>query len=121
MAATSSPPTVLSEIRQHGGRKLSAVGKLFPASRGNGTTNPATVWRWARVGALTPGGMRVKLEVVKVGMSWLTSDAAVDRFVAALTGASMPASIPAPKVARSESARRNASQAAGRKLAAMGA
>jgi len=120
----TTTPQVLAEIRAHGGLKLSQVGKLFPAARGNGTVNPATVWRWARIGATTPSGQRVRLEVVKVGMSYLTSHAALDRFVGVLTDASMPASTPAttkPAPTRSDSARRRASEAAGRKLAAMGA
>lgn len=118
----ATPPTVLSEIRQHGGLRLSAVGRMFPAARGKGTTNPATVWRWARLGATTPSGGRVRLEVVRVGMSYLTSQAALDRFVTALTVASMPdAPAPAPAPVRSEAARRKASEAAGRRLAAMGA
>src|SRR6185312_5353516 len=70
--------------------KLSAVGKQFPAARAEGCVNPATVWRWAHEGAKTPTGERVKLEVVRVGMSWLTSQAALDRFVVALTSASTP-------------------------------
>jgi len=112
-------PQVLAEIRTHGGRKLSAVGKLFPAARGNGTVNPATVWRWARIGATTPSGERVRLEVVKVGMSWLTSDAAVNRFVAALTGDMTPPVPPKPTTTPAQ--RRARSEAAGRKLAAIGA
>lgn len=119
MAATT-PSTVLSEIRQHGGYRLSQVAKWFPASRGNGHSNPATWWRNAMRGAMTPSGERVRLEVVRIGMSYVTSEAAVQRFVAALTDASMPAAaVPAPT--RSETTRRKASQAAGRKLAAMGA
>jgi hypothetical protein len=121
VAATITTPTVLSEIRQHGGLKLSAVGRMFPASRGTGTVNPATVWRWARIGATTPNGDRVRLEVVRVGMSYVTSQAALDRFVASLTDASMPAPAPKPAPARNESTRRKASAAAGKRLQAMGA
>jgi len=118
---TVETPQVLSEIRAHGGLKLSAVGKLFPASRGSGVVNPSTVWRWSRVGALTPGGFRVKLEVVKVGMSFLTSAAAVDRFVVALTDASNPEASAPAKSARTDSARAKSSKAAGRRLQAAGA
>jgi hypothetical protein len=103
-------PQVLNEIRTHGGLKLSAVGRLFPAARGDGPTNPAKVWRWAHEGAKTPTGARVKLEVVKVGMSWLKSQAAVDRFVTALTAASIPAAPATP--ARTPSPSRIAASAA---------
>jgi hypothetical protein len=116
MATLSSPraiPQVLTEIRTHGGLKLSAVGKQFPAARGEGCVNPATVWRWAHEGAKTPTGERVKLEVVRVGMSWLTSQAALDRFVVALTSASTPSAggrdikIPNPSKRESRAARAN--------------
>ena len=119
MAATLSieTPQVLTEIRSSGGLKLSAVGKTFPAARGPGRVNPATVWRWAREGVRTPNG-RIKLEVVKVGMSWLTSQSAVDRFVIAITSAADPTPQTPP---RSAAARNRASEAAGRRLEAMGA
>lgn len=109
---------VLEEIRATRGLKLSEVGKLFPASRGDGAVNPATVWRWAHEGAKTPSGARVKLEVVKVGMSWLTSQAAVDRFITALTAASIPG--PAPIVKTPNASRIAASAArASKKLQSM--
>jgi hypothetical protein len=119
VAASNSPSTVLAEIRQHGGYRFSQVSKWFPSARGTGHANPATVWRYAIKGVPTPFG-RIHLEFVRCGMSYVTSEAAVERFVTALTSASMPAdTTPAP--ARSESTRRKASAAAGKRLQAMGA
>ncbi|HEX4607791.1 MAG TPA: DUF1580 domain-containing protein, partial [Urbifossiella sp.] len=76
--------TVLGEIMAGGGLTLAQAGKLFPSHRGGGHTDPATVWRWARTGTRTPDGRIVRLEVVRVGVRWLTSRAAVTRYVGAL-------------------------------------
>jgi hypothetical protein len=66
---------------------LSQAARMFPAARGAGRANPATIWRHARQGVLLPDGRRVFLAAAKHGSRWLTSRQAVARFVAELTAA----------------------------------
>lgn len=113
-----SIPQVLNEIQSGEGLSLSAAGRLFPAHRGPGTVDPSTVFRWVTKGAKTPAGSLMKLEAVRVGGRWLTSRSALTRFVAALTAAVDPTPPPPP---RSATERKKASDAAGKKLAQMGA
>jgi hypothetical protein len=51
----------------------------------------STCFRWVVKGLPTVNGSRVKLEALKRGKTWLTSEAAAERFFAAL-----PTSAPAP-------------------------
>ena len=115
MVASLSDPTsqVLAEIQAGGGLSLSAVGRQFPAHRGEGTVNPSTVFRWAMSGAKAADGRRVKLEVARVGGRWLTSKAAVGRFVAALSSTGQDE---ANTPSRTPAARQKASEEAGAEL-----
>lgn len=113
-------PEVLREIQTGGGLSLSAAGRLFPAHRGEGTVDPSTVFRWVTRGSRTSAGRTVKLEAVRVGSRWLTSRAAVARFVAALTAAAEPPTSPVAP-AHSPAAGRDASARAGRELEKRGA
>ena len=67
---------------------LAAASKLLPGHRENSHIDSATVWRWITKGAKATGGKVVRLEACRVGSRWLTSAAAVTRFVTALTAAS---------------------------------
>ena len=113
-----SIPQVLSEIQSGEGLTLSAAGRPFPAHRGSGSVGPSTVFRWVTRGSKTSDGRLLKLEAVRVGTRWLTSRGAIVRFVAALTAAADPAPQPPP---RSATQRKKASDAAGKRLAQMGA
>src|SRR5262245_25229196 len=53
--------------------------------------NPSTVFRWVTKGLPSGCGIRVRLEAIKRGKCWITSEAAMRRFFAAL-----PASVPNP-------------------------
>jgi hypothetical protein len=121
ISESDAVPEVLTEIQSGGGLSLSAAGRMFPAHRGEGTVDPSTVFRWVTRGAKTPGGQAVKLEAVRVGGRWLTSRAAVARFVQALTSAadSSPQT-PAPE-RRTPAACLKASERAGRELKKRGA
>jgi hypothetical protein len=112
---------VLSEIQAGEGLGLSAAGRLFPAHRGEGTVDPSTVFRWVTKGTKTADGRKVKLEAVRVGGRWLTSRAAVGRFVAALTVAADPTVATPPQSTRAPTARQKASERAARELERMGA
>ena len=121
MSEGKSPatPQVLTEIQSGQGLALSAAGRLFPAHRGTGSVDPSTVFRWVIRGSKSSDGRIVKLEAVRVGGRWLTSQAALTRFVAALSASveSPPHQLPC----RTPTERTRASAAAGRKLREMGA
>jgi hypothetical protein len=76
---------VLSEILSGDALGLSAAARLLPAHRGTGRASPSTVWRWIRTGTCTSDGRVVKLEAARLGTRWLTSTAAINRYMAALT------------------------------------
>lgn len=111
-------PSVLVEIQTGHGMALSTAGRRFPGVRGNAGVDPSTVFRWVTQGTKATDGSRVKLEAVRVGGRWLTSDQAIARFVAALTGGATAAETPAP---RQPSARQRSSEAAAKQLEQMGA
>jgi hypothetical protein len=117
--ATETLPLLLTEIQVGDGLGLAAAGRLFPAHRGTGTINPATVFRWVTKGTRTTSGQVVKLEAVRTPGRWLTSRGAVARFVTALTSAAdlSPNSIPP----RSPGARNKAAESASLELTKLGA
>jgi hypothetical protein len=49
-----------------------------------------SIRRWITSGGVAPSGAKVKLEAVRVGGRWKTSEAAIQRFVAALTPSTDP-------------------------------
>src|SRR5437870_134599 len=61
---------------------LAAIARMLSAD-GEAPVRQETIWRWANDGVRTPDGSRVKLETVRFGRRWVSSKAAVRRFVAA--------------------------------------
>jgi|SRR5262245_44824259 len=61
----------------------SAVAKRFRSRRRNGPVTSNCVFRWMRYGARLPDGRVVRLEHVRVVGRYLTTHAAVDRFILA--------------------------------------
>jgi hypothetical protein len=114
-------PQVLTEIHAGDGLGLAAAGRLFPAHRGTGSVNPSTVFRWVTQGTRTADGRVVRLEAVRTPGRWLTSKAAVARFVAALTSAADPEATSPPPPTPSEAALRRSSERAARELERRGA
>jgi hypothetical protein len=111
-------PQVLAEIQAGEGLSPAAAGRLFTGHRGGKSVAPSTPFRWITKGAKAADGRVVKLEAVRVGGRWLTSRAAVGRFVAALTTG--PPADPT-SFDRTPSARRRASEHADAALEKMGA
>jgi hypothetical protein len=95
---------------------LSQAAARFPGHRGAERLHPATMTRWILKGVRAVDGRRVKLEAVRVGCRWLTSEPALQRFADALSG---PATDSAPS--RTPTARQKASERAAAELRAMGA
>jgi hypothetical protein len=61
---------------------LGEACRLLPSA-----PSPATLWRWRTIGV-----HGVKLECLRAGRTWVTSGAAVARFLAAQTAAAMDGS-----------------------------
>jgi hypothetical protein len=68
--------------------------ELVPLRRAG--VSPATAHRWAKVGILGPAGVRVRLEVIRVGGRLRTSTEAIRRFHAAINADLPPSPAPAP-------------------------
>lgn len=95
---------------------LAQAAVKLPGHRGAKRLHPATLTRWILTGVRGVDGRRVKLEAVRVGCRWLTSEAALQRFADAL--GSPPADGPPP---RTPTARQKASERAAAELRATGA
>lgn len=95
---------------------LAEAVRRLPGHRGGGRLHPATLTRWIQRGSLSAGGQRVRLDAVRCGCRWLTSEGALVRFMDALTeGGELPGG------PESSTARRRASEAAARELGRLGA
>lgn len=102
---------------------LAQAAKKIPSTRGGRTVHPATVWRWAKQGYKTPEGVLVRLEVVRVGFGFATTEAAIDRFIAAITGNGPDDAEGSPAKGRKKSTpagRRKLSEEAEKRLERMG-
>jgi hypothetical protein len=91
--------------------------KLLPPARGGKKTHVSTLFRWILDGAKAPDGSIVRLEAVRLPRGWMTSRAAIERFIHALTPDLSGAR---PKPPRSPAARQRALKRADRELARLG-
>jgi hypothetical protein len=69
---------------------IGRVAERFPGANGNLQLSSKAVANWIRKGADTPTRQRVRLEAIRVGSRWITSEEAVTRFLAALKGEPAP-------------------------------
>jgi Protein of unknown function (DUF1580) len=99
-------------------KKLSSFQDRIPGHRKNSRLHPATLVRWCLRGVRLPDGSRVKLQAVRVGCRWLTTDAWFDKFITTLTEAYTGCED--TQSPRSPTQRRRAAEAADRELKAMG-
>jgi hypothetical protein len=99
-------------------KDLRPVSGITIPGRGNERVHPASVARWITIGVGTPNGERVKLRAVRIGRRWMTTDAWIADFIAAMTAASIPES---DASIRSPAERSRASSRAAAELAAAGA
>lgn len=95
---------------------LNAAAARYPAGRGKGRLHPATLTRWIVVGSKALNGQIVKLEAVRCGQRWCTSEAALTRFFEALAATEEPTPIEKP----SEKKQKRAAEAAEKQLAGSG-
>jgi hypothetical protein len=94
---------------------LKQAAAKYPGHRGAERLHPATLTRWILRGVRAVDGRRVRLEAERVGCRWCTSEAALGRFVVALSAATGDSPL------RSPAERNRASEQAGAELKAMGA
>ncbi len=94
---------------------LAQAATRFPGHRGGKRIHPATLTRWILAGVRAIDGGRVRLEAVRAGSRWLTSEAALQRFTEALSAPADSAPSRTPTV------RQAASDRAAAELRAMGA
>ena len=66
-------------------RPFAEAARRLPALRGGKPVHPATVWRWATRGVRGRDGTVVRLQMIKLGGTCCTSDAALARFFRALS------------------------------------
>jgi hypothetical protein len=114
----STPPDstqVAEEIARGEGLTLAQAARCLPQSRNDKPVSPSTLWRWAHSGVKLADGTRVRLEVARLGCRWLTSRAALVRFLQAQNpAADVPQPKPAPKEKRGGTrARKNREQVEG--------
>jgi hypothetical protein len=108
----------LSEIVAGLGLSLSQAARRFPSARQGRPVHSSCVWRWAREGVRLPDGYVVRLECARVSGRWLTSEPALERFIAAQTPTPDVAS--SPTMPRTPAARRRDSERAAAELEKVG-
>jgi hypothetical protein len=98
VTTTSAPPAstittdgpVREEILRGEGVPLPALARSLPPLRAGRPVSASTLGRWVNHGAHLPDGRLVRLEAARVGCHWVSSLAALERFLAALAGAEVP-------------------------------
>lgn len=116
----STPNSLIQqEVAGGGGLSPAQTAKRFPSVKADDDdtrVNPSTVWRWITRGLKLPDGRRVRLEAVRLGASYLTSEPAILRFIAAQQRGADPITPP-----RTRRQRDRAADRAGAELERMGA
>ncbi len=106
---------VIPEIAAGQGITLSQAARRLPSNRGGRPVHISCVLRWISNGVRLGDGRIVRLEAARVAGRWLTSEAALQRFIAAQN----PGAISAPTI-RTPTQRQRASERAARELEKIG-
>jgi hypothetical protein len=100
---------------------LAEVAKVCGRGRKGKPCHFSTVLRWILGGVRGPAGDLVKLEAIRLGGRWVTTQGAFQRFVAKLTpNSNNGGEAPEPVPVRSPAARQRSSERAAKKLEAGG-
>jgi hypothetical protein len=78
---------LLDEIAAGEGKPLSAIAKGIHPNRGGKPVTLSCILRWGQAGLKLPDGTKVFLEMVRLGGRWLTTPAALGRFITSQTPA----------------------------------
>jgi hypothetical protein len=73
-----------SRLIQEQWLSLSQAARLFPPARRGRPVSASCVWRWCKRGVTTADGRRVHLEVLRCVNRFITTEAAVRRFLSAM-------------------------------------
>ena len=76
-----STADVIAEVAAGQGKPLAFLARRLPALRGDNSTHPATITRWIIRGVRTATGERIHLEAVRLASRWISTEAAVRRFL----------------------------------------
>jgi hypothetical protein len=79
---------------------LKQAARKFPPLRSCRPVNPSTILRWIVRGIRLSGGGRVRLEAIRAGGAWVTSQQAIDRFVESQTQDRLGHCEPTPRTTR---------------------
>jgi len=107
---------IYQEIADGQGITLSKAARRFPSNRNDRPVTLSCLLRWVLDGVLNTNGERIKLEAARCAGRWLTTPAAIQRFIARQTPDTSGSSTPP----RSPSARQRASERAARALDKIG-
>lgn len=110
--------SVVNRILNEGPESFSTLAKRFRSSRRDGCMTPQCLWRWHKKGAKRPDGSIVRLEAIVVSGRYLSSFAAIERYIAAQNESI--ACPPLPAAERNSDRRSKASAAAAANLSAAG-
>jgi hypothetical protein len=64
---------------------LAMMASRIPPARGAKKTALSTILRWILAGTKAPSGETVRLEAIRLGGRWMTSQEALQRFIERLT------------------------------------
>ncbi len=87
---------VEAEIASGEGIGMGEAASRLPAGREGAGCHPGTLVRWVLKGAKSVNGTRVYLEAARVGSRWVTTEAALRRFISALGGDAQAQALPDP-------------------------
>jgi len=76
---------LLSEIEAGEGEPLARAARRVPSTRQGRPVTLSCLLRWVLHGVRGPGGRRVRLEAARLAGRWITTPAALRRFVVAQT------------------------------------
>lgn len=107
---------ILSEIAAGLGLSLAQAARRLPSTRLGKPVSPSCLWRWVHDGITLSDGRCVRLEAARLAGRWLTTEAAIERFLAAQT----PATDAPPVSVRTPTQRQRASDRAAKELESLG-
>src|SRR5262249_11077592 len=105
------------EVAAGQGEILARAARRIPRARQDKPVTLSCLLRWITRGVKGPGGQRVKLEAARLAGKWITTPAAIGRFVEAQTPRPDDAPPPAP---RTSGVRRRAADRALKELERLG-
>ena len=119
MIETIAPPdseraAVRNEVLDGKGISFPEAARLLPSTRAGRPVNAATVWRWSLRGVRLSDGRLLRLGAVRVSGHYVTSLAAIGRFIDAQQDGDPDAE--PPPVPRAPGKQRRASEAADAEL-----